>query len=261
MRKYDLTDVSFLIPVKIDSIIRMENLLVSINSLLTVFDTNIYVVEVGKYNNHILPKILPQSVCYMFIESYDPIFHRTHYINLAEKESVSPYLVIWDADVIISPSQIKQAVRYLRKGKADIVFPYDGRFFDTTSLIRELYMRNNSIEFLQKFQNRMLLPYGTQMGGGAVFISRRAFEYSGKEDERFYGWGPEDWNRIEKWKVLKLHIQRTKGPLFHLTHPRDINGRHSSQLQRLTSFLLLNQTENSSASDLLKLISQNTVIQ
>jgi len=39
----------------------------------------------------------------------------------------TPYVVNWDADVIITPLQIWLAVEKLRDG-ADMVFPYDGRF-------------------------------------------------------------------------------------------------------------------------------------
>lgn len=83
------------------------------------------------------------------------------------------------------------------------------------------------------------MPYGNSMGGGALFITSEAFIQSGREDERFYGWGPEDWNRVEKWKVLGYRTYRPKGPLFHLSHPRDVNGYHSWEGQKAnhSSFL------------------------
>ena len=34
------------------------------------------------------------------------------------------------------------------------------------------------------------------MGGGALLITSDAFIRAGKEDDRFYGWGYEDWNRL-----------------------------------------------------------------
>ncbi|MCI7687600.1 MAG: hypothetical protein SOZ29_01765, partial [Prevotella sp.] len=37
---------------------------------------------------------------------------------------------------------------------------------------------------------------GDNMGGGALLITSDAFIRAGKEDERFYGWGYEDWNRL-----------------------------------------------------------------
>lgn len=100
----------------------------------------------------------------------------------------------------------------------------------------------------------MLLPYGSEMGGGAIFIKREKFDYAGAggENEGFYGWGPEDWNRLEKWKRLGLKIQRTDGFLFHLTHPRDLNGGHSIDLQKTNAFYVLRKTQMSSGEELLR---------
>lgn len=52
------------------------------------------------------------------------------------------------------------------------------------------------------------------------------------ENENFYGWGPEDWERIERWKNLGYRIKTIDGVLFHLIHPRDMNGKHNSEGQR-----------------------------
>ena len=46
-----LNDVTFVIPIRIDSIIRLENLLLTIDCLLSYFETNIVVIEASNYNN------------------------------------------------------------------------------------------------------------------------------------------------------------------------------------------------------------------
>ena len=78
----------------------------------------------------------------------------------------------------------------------------------------------------------MSLPYGTDMRGGAFLANREAYIKAGMENENFYGWGPEDWERIERWKNLGYRIKTIDGVLFHLTHPRDMNGKHNSEGQR-----------------------------
>lgn len=93
--------------------------------------------------------------------------------------------------------------------------------------------------------SKMLLPYGSNMAGGAVFIRRENFNSTGGEDENFYGWGVEDWNRIEKWKKYGNRIERAHGPLFHLTHPRDINGRINSKWQKRNAYNTLRHTKES----------------
>lgn len=240
-----------MIPLRLDSIIRVENVVAGIQVLLNHFKTNVIVLEAASHCNHILEKLLPEEVQYEFCIDDDPIFHRTKYINQIAKCCQTPIIAIWDADVILPPRQIASSIRMLRKQNADVVFPYDGHFYDTTKIIRELFIENNyNIDFLLMNIDKMLLPYGSSMGGGALFIQNEAFQRTGGEDERFYGWGPEDWNRIEKWRLYSLKIRRVRGPLFHLTHPRDINGQHATSLQKHWSFYYLNKTLMSTIEDI-----------
>lgn len=245
MMKTDFSDVTFLVPIRLDSIVRLENILMSIKYLLAHFYTNVIVLEASRYNNSILKKLLPAEVKYLFVEDWDPIFHRTKYINMLFSASDTPFISIWDADIIISKEQLIDSILALRSGKYEVSFPYDGIFYDVHDTIRDVYIENNDISVLEHCISKLSLPYGLSMGGGALFINSKAFINSGKEDERFYGWGPEDWNRVEKWKILGYNIYRTKGPLFHLSHPRDVNGHHSWEGQKDRSFFILEQTKYS----------------
>ena len=53
--KYDLSDFTFLIPIRLDSIVRVENLMVTIDVVTKHFVTNIKVLNVDGYENGILP--------------------------------------------------------------------------------------------------------------------------------------------------------------------------------------------------------------
>jgi hypothetical protein len=46
-----------------------------------------------------------------------------------------------------------------------------------------------------------------------------------------YGWGNEDTERYHRFQNLGYKIYRTSGPLYHLSHPRDLNGKFHSELQ------------------------------
>lgn len=70
VNRYNLSDITFLIPIRLDSISRLENLILSINSLQKYFITNIKVLEADKHNNHILER-QPNGVEYDFIENFD----------------------------------------------------------------------------------------------------------------------------------------------------------------------------------------------
>lgn len=241
----DLSDVTFLIPIRIDSIARLENVLASVKHLLAHFNTNVIVLEANRYNNNILKSLLPSVVEYIFVEDWDPIFHRTKYINTLFSASDTPIVSIWDADIIIPAHQLIESVEALRSRNFEVAFPYDGSSFDVSEAIRDVYMESFDVAILENNISKMYLPYGSHTCGGALFITSKAFVNSGKEDERFYGWGPEDWNRLRKWEVLGYRSYRPKGPLFHLSHPRDVNGHYSWDGQKAYSSFILEQTRNS----------------
>src|SRR5690625_7857778 len=75
--KINIDDVTFLIPVRVDSIVRLENIMLVTDFLLTHFETSIHLLEATTYNNKVLGRLLPSEVKITFVEDHDPIFHRT----------------------------------------------------------------------------------------------------------------------------------------------------------------------------------------
>lgn len=230
--KIDFSDVTFLIPVRIDSVIRIENLIATIRFLQKNFHTNIIVLEANTYKNKILERCLSKSVKYVFNKDNDPIFFRTHYLNCMTKMAKTEIVAIWDADVIAPKKQLLDSVNSLRSHLADVALPYDGRFVEVTSCIREYYIESPNIRLLTSNIEKMYLPYGLDMYGGAIFVNRKRYMECGMENEKFYGWGPEDQERIERMRRKGCSIYRSKGVLFHMTHPRNLNGGFNSELQK-----------------------------
>lgn len=233
--KIDLIDFTFMFPVRIDSVIRLENLICVISFLKRHINTNILVLEADKGTNNFTKRLIPQSVDYVYCYDDDPIFYRTYYINVMTKMVQTKFICIWDADVIIPANQILTTANYLRNDEADMAYPYDGCFLDVSRKIRELFINKKDIRILKRHRNKMLEPYVKEMKGGAVMVNREKYIQSGMENEGFYGWGPEDFERYERWKTLGYKIKRSEGCLFHLTHPRDINGTFNSSLQMRNS--------------------------
>jgi len=228
--KTNLRDMTFIIPVRIDSVVRLENLILSVHALRKNFDTHIMVLEAASYTNGIIQKMLGNKIEYLFLEDRDSVFYKTKYLNIMTRRSCTPFVGIWDADVIIPKEQIMDSIEKLRQG-FDIAYPYDGHFYDTSFVIRELYTKNRSIQFLLRNKDKMGLIYGDKMTGGAVFVNREAYTKAGMMSEKFYGWGPEDFELYERLKILGLKIYRSEGPLFHLTHSRGSNSGFRSMEQ------------------------------
>jgi len=228
--KTDIRDMTFIIPVRMDSVVRLENLMLSVQSLLKNFDTHIMVLEAASYPNEIIKKMLGKKVEYLFLEDRDAVFYKTKYLNIMTRRACTPFLGIWDADVIIPKEQIMDSIEKLQQG-FDVAYPYDGHFYDTSFVIRELYTQNKSIRFLLRNKDKMGLIYGDKMIGGAVFVNRETYIKAGMVSEKFYGWGPEDFELYERLKILGLQIHRSQGPLFHLTHSRGSNSAFRSMEQ------------------------------
>jgi len=222
-KKYNLTDVTFIIPVRIDSIDRLENIKTVMRFLSKYFNTNIIVLEADVEEK---VKIL-DSAQKIFIEDHNLIFHRTKYLNQMSLQSSTPYVAIWDVDVIISPRQIIDAVSLLRDDKADMVSPFDGRCYNISLKIRKIFEENLVVKFFQDKISELHLIWD-QSVGGAVIVDRKKYIESGMENENFYGWGFEDFERVKRWQILEYRSCRINGPLFHLNHPKEFNSTYSS---------------------------------
>lgn len=249
--KINLEDTTFLIPVRLDSIIRLENLLLTIELLQDHFKTNIHVLEASAYSSGIIRKLTDSDIQYDFIEDKDSIFHRTKYLNMMTFQVKTPFMAIWDADIIIDTNQILSSLNNLRIENVDIVFPYDGHFYDMTYIIREHYVINKDINFLKRNEPKMNLIYGDQMLGGAIIVNVEKYKYAGMENEHFYGWGQEDAERYYRWLNLDYKVSRRNGSLYHLTHPRDINGKFKSESYRIEVEDMLSLTVNKTKDEIL----------
>ena len=237
--KYDLTDTTFIIPIRVDTIVRLENLLLNVEYLQEKIQTHIVVLEAAPYNNGIIQNILNDRITYKFVEDKDPVYHYTKYLNQMALDVKTDFLGIWDADVIVDHEQILDAIHHLRQNLCDIAYPYDGDFYDTSDLLRNHYVVHRDLEFLKANCGKMQLMYHVEgvIGavGGAVFAQTDKFHLSGMENEAFYGWGLDDGERYYRWLGFDFEIYRSKGCLFHLTHTRESNWLSSSKSHRQKS--------------------------
>jgi hypothetical protein len=72
--KIDLRDITFVIPVRIESIERLENLQSVTDYILRYSLTNIFILEAAPRNNGFLRKCLSPEIEIYFVEDNDTIF-------------------------------------------------------------------------------------------------------------------------------------------------------------------------------------------
>lgn len=239
----DLKDVTFIYIIYGDSIIRIENLMASINFLLANFNTKIYVLEVGNYNNGFIKKLLNNKIIYEFRQDADCIFYRTKYLNDIYKKVTSKFAAIFDSDVVIPKEQIIEAIELLRNNEAQIVYPYT-KFYDTSEIIRNLFMKTYDWNYIFNYEEYMHELYSPNPTGGAFICDLDSYKKIGLENEDFYGWGVEDGERYARWYSSGFKIIRLTGSLFHLTHPRDINSKIHNSSQTWIKKSVINRTRN-----------------
>ena len=240
--KTNLKDVTFLVLVRLDSIERVENLLASTSYLVSNFETRVEVLEVSSYNNGIIKKLLNKKANYTFLEDDDPILFRTKYLNRMLSSVKTPFVAVWDVDVLLATDQIIETMDILRSGRADFVFPYEKKMLDTSMILRKQFFKKRKIDFLNKNTDKMKEMYPPVPIGGAFFCKLDSYIKTGLENEDFYGWGVEDGERYLRWKNSEFKVERVKGALFHLSHPRGINSIFHTQDQTFIKVRLLEST-------------------
>ena len=213
-KKIQLKDVTFVVPLRIESAYRKLNLDTLISLLCRDFDSNIMVLE-ADLNPLYISSEHDKTITYHFVKDEDPIFHRTKYINKLLESANTKFVGVWDTDAILYPQQIEDSVNILRKGSSTMVLPYNS--------LSNLFRKTRDYLLLQNIEKALPLMYGYHSVGGAFFINRQNYIDSGGENEKIYGWGPEDVERVKRMETLNSPVDRVQGSLFHLWHPRDKN--------------------------------------
>ena len=257
-------EMTVVIPVRVDCEERKENLDTVLFSLLKMTDASVIILEADtkrKYFNDFIEST--NRVEYHFIEDFNPIFHRTRYLNKLIEMSNTNIVGIWDTDVLFTLEQINNCVREVQNGAA-VCYPYDGRFV-FLNVEQSKSARSDALAFLNDNSDKNFTSLlGRPSVGGAFVVDKHRYTSAGGENEIFYGWGPEDAERFKRMEILEEPVSRVNGPLFHLNHPRGVNSFHDFGLRekenikelvricRMDKETLENDIKNRKQNDLLK---------
>lgn len=229
-KKVDLKDVTFTIPVSMDSIDRKENLDLIVCLLQKYFDTNVLVGEQGTNQFHYMTQWC------QYIRFDYPTFHRTKMLNKMAVLANTPIIFNYDADIVTPPLQIILAVHKLRSGENDFNYPYDGRF---ARVDRMIWFKQ-----IEKYQDIGIVKDAKFKGGtghlvgsagdipsvgGVVAFNMDKYIEVGGENENFISYAPEDTERFYRYNKLGYKVGRTKGTVYHIDHKMTINSSTAHQ--------------------------------
>lgn len=162
------------------------------------------------------------KVYFAFLKWDYSAFHRTNMLNEMAKGCQTEIVINWDADIIISPMQIFQAVEAIRNGD-DLVYPYDGTFARMPRTWFPLIQKNLDIGVVRNTNFNGISNKKRDSFGGAVIWNKKSFFSIGGENEKFVSFGAEDLERYSRAVKLGLKVSRVKGNLYHIDHFIGVN--------------------------------------
>lgn len=224
----NFADLGILIPCRIDSPERRENISCIIRFLINAGVGNISILESGKQQEY-FPDHNFHFIHTQFIEDHDAVFPKTKHINTLLQNSKASIVAAWDTDVVVSAGQVMESYRTVKDGKAFMSIPYDGRVYVCDKELSGLFRTRPDIQLLEKAAPALPLMYGHLSTGGAFFVNRRDYLESGGENESFRGWGPEDVERVKRIEISGRKVHFASGPMYHLWHPRGRTSRYADR--------------------------------
>lgn len=226
--KTDLSkDLTILIAAKLDSPDRLKNLDITLDYLNHHFDVPIVLSE---QDTEVKMKDIcdKHNVQHIFYET-DDFFNRQRGVNLAANQATTPVVAHYDADILLRSAQIKAAVDTILEGDAELVYPYDGKFYDVPEEFHDQIRESKSLDPIDMSACTLFNPHSV---GGVVFFSTNCYWRNGGANENFKGLGYEDNEIYERFRKLGTKMTRLEWPLFHLTHERkDTSFNHNPHLE------------------------------
>ena len=229
--KYDLSNATFIIPIRIESSDRMRNVITILCYLLEKFDTQVIVKEVDEksvFVEDVLPQIKDyidgdlSNLTHVFEKSDDPVFYRMKIINEMIDMSKTDIIVNYDCDVLLEQNTCLESVKMIQAGY-DMVYPYgfgnyQKQVFADDELVSEFLSNDCDFSIL----NQKSRLYDAQYGH-VQFVSRKSYIESGMENENFRGSSPEDKERYYRFTTMGYNVGRIDHYVYHLEHSRSRN--------------------------------------
>jgi hypothetical protein len=227
----DLSNATFIIPLRIESEDRMRNIITVLCFLLGNFDTKIIIKEVDN-SSVFVKEVVPQiqeflgrdsHITHIFEKSDDPVFYRMHILNEMLAMVKTDVVINYDCDVLMPVQTYVNAYESILNGTCDVVYPYgNGNYQKQVSVNDDIVS-----EFLNEDFNFSILDKNSQVSssdfGWVQFFKRSSYFEGGMENENFRGSSPEDKERFFRFTTLGYNVGRIDNWIYHLEHSRGPN--------------------------------------
>ena len=227
----DLSNATFIIPLRIESADRMRNIITLLCFLFGNFDTNVIIKEVDSepvFEKNVLPQIKEFigkdiNLTHVFEKSDDPVFYRMHILNEMLAMSKTDVVINYDCDVLMPVKTYVNAYESILDGTYEVVYPYGNGSFQ-----KQVHVTDEIVsDFLNNDFDLSILDKSSQVStsdfGWVQFFNRSVYIEGGMENENFRGSSPEDKERFFRFTTLEYKVGRIDNWIYHLEHSRGSN--------------------------------------
>ena len=235
--RIDLSQATFIIPIRIESPDRLRNVVTTTAFLLENFKTNIIIKEVDKesvFQRDALPILkdiidvnIWENFNFIFEESDDPLFHRQRVLNEMIAITETPIVVNYDCDVILPKKSYEIAYNSLLNGDLDVVYPYGSGNYQKQvrgdDTVVSQFLETGDYAHLDDASK-----IHTSDFGWAQVFKTKVYREGGMENENFKAYAPEDKERYYRFTTLGYNVGRVNDYVYHLEHARGENSWFSN---------------------------------
>jgi predicted glycosyltransferase involved in capsule biosynthesis len=229
-----MMDLTFLIPIRIETEDRLRNVISSVSYLLKHIPAKIIVKEVSSnpiFEIRALPEIKKyantDNLTFLYEKDDDPFFCKSKVLNDLLVKSDTKVVANYDADCILPITSYHQAYSAIKNDQVDVVYPYGCGVYQWRSEYNvEVYN-----EFVEKLNVSVLdkrkILYNSTIGW-VQFVNRKKYIQSYMMNENFISWGCEDSEFYYRMSFLGNRIARIDDYVYHLEHSRTFNSWFSN---------------------------------
>jgi len=238
----DLSGLSIVVPVRVDSEDRLRNLRIVLDYFESFF-TGFEILVIEQDHTSRVGGVVEgrQGVSHVLRQS-SGCFFKTRLSNLGVSLSQRPYAMVYDTDVLFHPLALKQACEMLRSDAATFVFPYNQVMLE---LRRDVVEQGLDITWELFGELPFCRPgerpdpaagarflYGdadSPCTGGALLFDRREFLLVGGYNENIISYGCEDAELYARLQALRARLGRVEGyNCYHLEHKRGRDSHYNA---------------------------------
>lgn len=227
----DLSNATFIIPLRIESSDRMRNIITLLCFLFGNFNTNVIIKEVDSepiFAESVLPQVKEFlgkdiNLTHIFEQSDDPVFYRMHILNEMLAMVKTDVVINYDCDVLMPLETYVSAYQSILDGTSDVVYPYGNGTYQ-----KQVHVTDEIVsDFLNEDFDFDILDSNSQAStsdfGWVQFFNRSSYIEGGMENENFRGSSPEDKERFFRFTTLEYNVGRIDNWIYHLEHSRGSN--------------------------------------